>query len=373
MKSASAALASHLGQDSTTLATCWKIKRHDGSPQTILGFTDHDQDLAIDLGDGDGTITYRAATGYSRDAIKSYSDFKVPEFDIEGFLDSTAITEDDLRAGRYDFADVRIFLVNWKDLSQGVLKLSSGQLGEVVLREGQFVAEMRGLLSRYHSQKIVELVTPDCRADLGDGRCKVQLDPPVWTASTEAVVRPRRDAQLPASASPAAFNVVKPTTFNDRHFICVTAGTTGGAEPAWNLGVGGSPVTTTDGGVVWEAIRALTIEGTVASVTDNRQFGITYSGDAPESLFTGGVLTWTSGLNKDLKAEVKQFQISPYAVALFLPAVFDVAVADAFEISAGCDKTLATCRDTFDNIHNFRGEPHVPGNDLMFKTPDAPS
>ncbi len=33
-------------------------------------------------------------------------------------------------------------------------------------------------------------------------------------------------------------------------------------------------------------------------------------------------------------------------------------------VSAGCDKRFATCRAKFDNVVNFRGFPHMPGNDF---------
>jgi uncharacterized phage protein (TIGR02218 family) len=42
-----------------------------------------------------------------------------------------------------------------------------------------------------------------------------------------------------------------------------------------------------------------------------------------------------------------------------------VAPGDNFRIVAGCDKQFATCRTKFDNVPNFRGFPHVPGNDFM--------
>ncbi|MNL88249.1 hypothetical protein D3C87_2178470 [compost metagenome] len=35
----------------------------------------------------------------------------------------------------------------------------------------------------------------------------------------------------------------------------------------------------------------------------------------------------------------------------------------------GCDKQLATCRDRFSNAANFRGEAHLPGNDLLTRYP----
>lgn len=35
------------------------------------------------------------------------------------------------------------------------------------------------------------------------------------------------------------------------------------------------------------------------------------------------------------------------------------------ELTEGCDHTLATCSNRFNNARNFRGEPFLPGNDLL--------
>jgi uncharacterized phage protein (TIGR02218 family) len=42
----------------------------------------------------------------------------------------------------------------------------------------------------------------------------------------------------------------------------------------------------------------------------------------------------------------------------------DIASGDAFVVTAGCDKRFATCRQKFANGDNFRGFPHMPGNDF---------
>ena len=42
---------------------------------------------------------------------------------------------------------------------------------------------------------------------------------------------------------------------------------------------------------------------------------------------------------------------------------------DAFAVTAGCDKRFATCRDRFANAANFRGFPHIPGNDFVLSYP----
>ena len=378
MKSVTGAFDTHLALATTTLATCWKVKRIDGR---IFAFTDHDIDLPIDLSDGDGALTYKAATGYVRTEIATSGRFNVDDLEVLGVLDSAAITVEDIRGGRYDFAEIKIFLVNWTKISDGPLKLRRGHMGNMTRREETFVAELHGLTQRY-IQEVVGLYSAGCRADLGDQPgpspslhgCKVQLDPPTWAASLNAALRLDRDAAALADVgSPTPVNVVKPSTFNDRHFQCTTAGQTGASEPSWNLTIGG---TTSDGSAVWTTIQALTIEANVATVNSNREFTIDYTGDASEALLTGGLCTFLDTIspspnNAGLKKEVKQYSVSPPTIVLFLPMPFDIQVGDPVTITAGCDKTLATCRDTFDNILNFRGEPYVPGNDLFFRTPDA--
>ena len=164
MKTASPALATHLAGDVTTFATCWRITRTDGM---VFRFTDHDQDLVVD-----GEV-YAASAAYSRTAISNDAGMGVDNLDVEGVLEHDAITEEGLRAGLFDRAEVRIFLVNWADPSMGILRLRRGWFGEVVLTEqGVFRTELRGLTQALQ-QRIGELYSPECRADLGDHRCRV--------------------------------------------------------------------------------------------------------------------------------------------------------------------------------------------------------
>jgi hypothetical protein len=357
MKTISPELSAHLAGAALTLATCWKIARRDG---VILGFTSHDRDITFDLGDGEGPVVYRAATGFTRSDMEDASGFSTDNLDALGVLDSTAITAADLRAGRYDLAEVRIFDVNYADLGQGAVKLRRGQIGEVRAEGSRFIAELRSLTERY-SQEIGALYTPACRADLGDAKCKVPLDPPTWQAATAYTAVPARDVGVGS--------VVKPSAFNDRRYRCVQAGTSGASEPAWATALGAQ---TSDGSVLWEARRALTLETTVDVVTDNRIFTLSYAGDAPDALLTGGLVRFGAGsANEGLKMEIKNWSLPTRTVTLFLPMPLDVAMGDAVTLVAGCSKTLAVCRDTFDNVLNFRGEPFVPGNDLLFRTPDA--
>lgn len=165
MKTSSTPLNTHISGETTTLATCWKVTRKDGA---VFGFTDFDKDLTIE------SLVYQARSGYTRSAIHTVANLAVDNLDIESALDSETLNAADLRAGIWDGASVEIFIVNWGNLANGKIILKRGTVGEVELKDTVFRAELRGLTQAL-SQQIVELYTPDCRAELGDARCKVNL------------------------------------------------------------------------------------------------------------------------------------------------------------------------------------------------------
>jgi uncharacterized phage protein (TIGR02218 family) len=177
MQTLSSAFAAHLQGEVTTLATCWHIARRDG---VAMFFTDHDADLVVD-----GQI-YRATTGMAPSAVSSQLGLAVDNLEIEGLLSDDAITEDALLQGLYDHAALTIFMVNYADPTMGRLPVKTGWLGEVTVRDGVFVMEVRGL-SAALQQQIGEVYTPTCRAQLGDGRCKLALAALTVSGTVDAV------------------------------------------------------------------------------------------------------------------------------------------------------------------------------------------
>jgi uncharacterized phage protein (TIGR02218 family) len=164
MKVISDALTTHINQDATTLATCWRIERLDG---TVFTFTDHDQDLVVD---GE---TYSADTGFTRSAVDGDITLAAPNLQVVGFVD--AINQQDLQNGLWDYSQINIFLVNWSSPGDGIVKLRKGWLGEVTLDDsGEFQAELRGL-AQVLGNNVGELFSPECRAQLFDDRCKVNI------------------------------------------------------------------------------------------------------------------------------------------------------------------------------------------------------
>jgi len=277
MKTISNVLAAHIAGEVTTLATCWKLTRRDA---VVLGFTEHDSDIV------EGGITYKAASGFTPSAIQNTASLSVDNLDIEGMLDASSISEADILAGLYDFAEIEIFMVNYNDISMGKLKLRRGWLGEVTLAKQQFVVEVRGLTQRL-SQTIGELFSPSCRAAFGDSRC---------TAN----------------------------------------------------------------------VAGYTVTGAVTAVTSAQQFSDTSRNEAGGT-YDFGKITFTSGANNGLSMEVKEF-LSGGKITLVLPMPYSITAGSAYSLTRGCDKTLASCANLYNNVINFRGEPHVPGIDKMLET-----
>jgi hypothetical protein len=81
--------------------------------------------------------------------------------------------------------------------------------------------------------------------------------------------------------------------------------------------------------------------------------------------FDYGVMTMTSGLNDGLSMEVKTYLVGQ--MTLQLPFPYALAVGDTYSLTAGCDRSMVTCRDRFSNLLNFRGEPYVPGLDKLIQ------
>ena len=263
----------------TRVALCWRLDRRDG---VAMGFTSHDRDLVID------GLDYRAAPGMLPSAISLSDGFDVDTLDVSGALTSDAITDEDLAAGRWDGAQVRLFAVDWTQPEAGSLALARGELGDVGLRDGAFTVELRGptaLLER----PVIEYMSPECRAELGDKRCRVDL------AGRTRIVR------------------------------------------------------------VIEAVDAATIRVDAVEPSDN---GYGY-----------GRLRWIGGANSGLTSAI--LASDGDEISLREPPPFTIAGDELVELTEGCDKGFETCRARFANGDNFRGEPHLPGNDLLTRYPGA--
>lgn len=110
--------------------------------------------------------------------------------------------------------------------------------------------------------------------------------------------------------------------------------------------------------------------GTVATLIATAHVGANGLDAFADGWFAAGKLAFTSGANAGLAVEVKRHRKdTAVTLELWQALPHPIAAGDAFTVTAGCDKRLATCRDRFANTVNFRGFPHIPGNDFIIRYP----
>lgn len=181
VKTVPAALTTHKAQDVTAFATAWQIERLDG---VIQRFANGSRDVFLDIGDGNGSQFYSSKEGFSRTNIANDSELSIGNLEVIGIFSGASLDETDLRRGIYDFADVKIMTYNQLGPTDGIIKMLRGQMAQVVVTtKGFFKVELRDLTQLF-TKELGELYSKDCRADLGDKRCRVPIFPDYIPPST---------------------------------------------------------------------------------------------------------------------------------------------------------------------------------------------
>jgi uncharacterized phage protein (TIGR02218 family) len=260
----------------TSIALCWRIERSDGAG---LALTSHDEPLRL------AATAFDAAPGMLPAAIQRKAGLEPNGGEIAGAITSASLDDGDLMLGRWDGARVTISAVDWHELEAGEIALLRGDLGEVRLESGEFKAELRGAAARLEAAICPE-TSPECRAELGDKKCRVDLAGRSMLATVVEV--------------------------DGRSLVLDQA---------------------VDADFLWGKARFLT--------------------GANCGLVT--VLVGIEGTSIELRDTARAA----------------IEIGDRVELRHGCDKSFATCSDRFANAANFRGEPHLPGNDLLTRYPGA--
>lgn len=152
------------GEMATTLARAWAVRRADG---LALGFTDHDVALSFE------GIAFRPDAGMTAQALAQGLGLSVDNTEVQGVLSDEAISPEDLAAGRWDAAEVRLWEVDWTEVARRRL-VFRGTLGEVGQAGGAWRAELRGLAEALNRPQ-GRVFHPRCSALLGDAQCRFDL------------------------------------------------------------------------------------------------------------------------------------------------------------------------------------------------------
>lgn len=289
------ALQDHLASDSTTM--CVLVKIVPVQPGfASFGITTLDHDVTYD--DGTGLLLYSAAIGSEPSVLTSSADLSVSGGESKQLMPvfDTPVSERDLSAGAYDYAEFVAYYVNYQDLTSGHhIVLQTGTTGRNTITDSglSWTAELRGLTQAL-KQSITEKWSLTCRAVFGSQvptpqsryPCKFDVST-LWHNSTVTAVG-LDDTQL---------------------FYCDT----------FTPEFGGAP-----GFVEW-------LTGNNAGRTDESE--------SFEDTLGPGII--------------------PKVIGLTFGAAYPIKAGDTFRFRDDCPKTPVACKAR-DNWPNYRGESTIP-------------
>lgn len=157
----SANMEAHLAGSAHKLATMLRLDLADG---TVLAFTDHDQELSFDL--GDGAATYEPWSGINPSAITLVVGLEASNMEVTGPI-GDVVTRTHVLGGRFRSAVARLFMVNWSALADGPVRLIKGEVAEGRVEGSRFVLEVRGIAARFNDSW-GRVLSPLCTATFGD-------------------------------------------------------------------------------------------------------------------------------------------------------------------------------------------------------------
>jgi uncharacterized phage protein (TIGR02218 family) len=236
---------------------------------------------------------------------------KESNFEVLGFLDSTAITAVDINAGRYQGAELFIWIVDPRRPHRGFFYSGWKQLEDLSFTGSMWRASVVGR-ARKLQKPAGRRFLRDCDYVLGNAdTCRVNL---------------------------SALDYIR-TAVEVESLIQIA----GSNRLAWQCKI-----------------------STFAANNPASTGGEAYDDD----FFREGEVTFTTGANIGITRVVSKYTHGTRRLQVYLPFPFDIAVDDQFTLKAGCDGTMETCKDKFENLPNHGGDPHVPGTQASLAYPD---
>lgn len=311
----SATMAQSYESDAST--RCW-IMRIDPVTPGFSSFGACGLDRGLTYDDGDDELFYSPIVGFQPSTLMATADLSIDNAESKGLLPEFdfPISEADIIAGVYDFAEFTAYEVDYENLvpASGTI-LAHGTLGRfrIVDYGLSFVEELRGLADQL-KQSVCQKDSLGCRAIFGSQY---------------------------KGAPGAEVTELFPCLFDTSTLLVAGSVTSVGIE---------STITFTDSGLV-----------------------------ATTNQYSPGMLKWTSGANTGRSYEVET-NTNTGTVTLSYPTAFPIANGDGYLIREDCNKQARDeskgCKAHFgaDWILHFRGEPDIPiGDQGALETPGASS
>lgn len=278
----------------------------DGTDGDVVRVTDHTRNLVVDSNEYISIII-------DASQIQQTSGLEADNLEITTILND-AFSSQMLRNKKWYGARVDFARYNPVDVTMGPALRRVCRVGQAAVSRYTAKAELR-TRAQLLDQPVGDLVTPYSLTELGDARCKIDLnsqtvdDYEITMTATVVDVIDRQVFECALDGEIKTGEEVAPDDFYKQGRCVFTSGNNTGAEFKIITNVAGAII-----------------------------------GPPQSNLIT-----------------------------LWLPTNYDISLGDTLTLIAGCDKTRAQCRDKFDNVINFRGFPDVPGPDKVFAIPETPN
>lgn len=222
----------------------------------------------------------------------------------------------------------------------GTMNLTQGQIGNVKpAGRSKISCDVYDLVYLLNRQVPPHNIQSSCRHILFDAGCTLlaslftSTNVPLAANSSNLFL----NLNIPARANGTAYVRGNLILVAGVIYMCTTAGTSAGSAPTFNATRG-----------------TVTADGSTLKWTSMNQ------------AYPLGYVSFNGGQNSGLKATVKtqSYASGVLTVQLLKPLPFPVATGDTLVLVPGCDKTMGTCLNAFNNLIHFGGQPFVPNAEV---------
>lgn len=176
-------------------ASLWQITLTDGS---ALRFTDFSQNISYQGN------TYAPMSVSEASARNAEVGLRERNLEFVGYVSSNEIAFDDLRAGKYNDAQVIEHLVDWRYPWQGAFLSNTYYITELTWTGEEWEAQLDGLTTKLRQPKGI-VVGRQCRHLLGDTNCAVNIATHTETGAVTAVDAQRKQIQTDLTSFSAGY------------------------------------------------------------------------------------------------------------------------------------------------------------------------
>lgn len=358
-----------------TIAHCLLITRTDG---VELAFTDHDRQLTFE-----GRL-YRPIVMGSLSADRRESGLRSGDQEAAGIVDEISITTSDLDAQNFLGAEVKQVLLDWRK-PDVVFARHRRWIRKITRTGASFTATLEGRaqqLQRPQAGRFGGFFTTKCQYRLGGPFCKkdvsawTQINAAATSTTTATATTVGYDSIVDSTRSWTPNQYQSTTT--QQWYVTTTpngAVTTGAGQfrkvisnTATELVLDTAWTTQPANTIGYRLGRGFLVTGVTRGRFEFVVGGV--DGALVDQWFRDGSVLFTNGPNIGRTFPIADYRQSDRRIVLLLPTPYDITTSHYAIVQVGCDGLLGTCRDKFNNVLNFGGDPYAPSVQQMIEPPE---